>query len=572
MVRRVTLSLLPVLWIVGFAPTGLAAEPTGGPSVALQADSVQDHKAKHAARVARETASRMRFRGLSLARGAIAAVGFGIFGWGVWLRRRGRPEKWQSVRVGLLSMLAAVAFAGYYNFFAGTHVGGFQGSDVFHYYVGSKYFAELGYFELYPCTLAALVEDGIQDPTELPEVRNQHTLRLQSRETTRAGIRDCPERFSPERWSAFKRDLRFFRQRILGNSWRHLLMDHGYNPTPVWSFLGGLLSQRVPADSQAFPRLIQLDRVLAVLMATLLAWAFGVEVACLAALAWCASPLWSYNWIGDAFLRNLWLFGLVFGLCLLERGRQLSSGVLLAAVSLLRLFPGVAVVGLFARQLRGFREFGIPASTKRFALGLGVGGLLLLTAGAFGTGRGPGAFLDFREKMAGVVEQPGINKVGLSAFVGDLVYRATTQDVVTPSGETVRLPKPAPVLVATLRMVQGLLVLLGLVAFWRALPRTTDAEAAMLAFALVPLLTSPASYYYSFVIVAAMLARRRPWAGVVLSLTVLAWIGAAQIWFLDDLRYRVYDLIAVAFSLALLVGAAISPPLRLAGEPAPSAA
>ena len=94
----------------------------------------------------------------------------------------------------------------------------------------------------------------------------------------------------------------------------------------------------------------------------------------------------------------------------------------------------------------------------------------------------------------------------------------------------------------------------------------------MLAFALVPLLTSPASYYYSFVIVAAMLARRRPWAGVVLSLTVLAWIGAAQIWFLDDLRYRVYDLIAVAFSLALLVGAAISPPLRLAGEPAPSAA
>ena len=92
----------------------------------------------------------------------------------------------------------------------------------------------------------------------------------------------------------------------------------------------------------------------------------------------------------------------------------------------------------------------------------------------------------------------------------------------------------------------------------------------MLAFALVPLLTSPANYYYPFVIVAAMLARRRPWAGVVLCLTVVAWIAASQVWFLENLRYRVYDVIAVAFSLAILVGAAISEPLGHDEEPTPA--
>lgn len=575
MLRRFSLVLLPVLWIVSFAADAAGAEPRAGQTVSrtavqVRAGSLEEQQSKRAERRLREQTSRERFRGLSLARAAIAVAGFGVFGWGVWLRRRGRPESWQAVRVGLLSLLAAASFAGYYNFFGATHVGGFKGADVFHYYLGSKYFAELGYFELYPCTLAALVEDGKHDPTDLPPVRNQRSLRVQSREATLAGMRACREYFEPERWRDFKRDLGFFRQRVLGGSWRHLLVDHGYNPTPVWTFVGGLFSERVPADPEAFPDLIRIDRVLAVLMAALLAWAFGIEVACVAALAWGASPLWAYNWIGDAFLRNLWLFGLVSGLCLLERGRRLSSGSLLAGAALLRVFPGIAIAGVFAGVARRLRDDGIPPPARRFAIGVAIGGLLLLAAGAFGTGQGPGAYLDFREKVSGVMGQAGVNKVGLSALAGDLVYRATTREVVDPSGQPVKLLEPAPVTVAAVRVVQALLVLVGLAAFWRALPRTTDAEAAMLAVVLLPLLTSPANYYYPFVIVAAMLARRRPWAGVVLCLTVLAWIATSQIWFLEDLRYRVYDGIAVAFSLAILVGAALTQPLPLDAAETPT--
>ena len=577
MVRRVALFLFPLLCLAWLAPAVLAAEPrveqaARGSEAQVAARVAQLQQARRAAKVAREQASRERFRDLSLARAAIALVGFGVFGWGVWLRRRGQPARWQGLRTSLLCVLAVASFAGYYNFFGAPHIGGFKGADVFHYYMGSKYFSELGYFELYPCTLAGLVEDGKHDPAQIPAVRDQRSLRLQSAEATRAGMRACRQRFEPERWELFKRDLGFFRERILGGSWRHLLEDHGYNPTPVWTLLGGLFSQRVDATPETLPGLIRVDRFLVVLMAALLAWAFGIEVACLAALVWGTSPLWSYNWIGDAFLRNLWLFVLVAGLCLLERGRQLPSGVLLAAASLLRVFPGIAVAGVAARVARGFRTHGIPPAARRFALGVACGGLLLLLAAALGSGRGPSAFLEFQQKMTAVVKQPGVNKLGLSALTGDLVRRATTREVVLEDGQSLKLSEPAPVTVGLLRGLQGLIVLVGLFAFWRALPRTTDAEAAMLAFALVPLLTSPANYYYPFVVVAAMLAARRPWAGVVLCLTVVAWIAASQFWFLDNFRYRVYDVIAVVFSLAILVGAAISDPLPRESDVEPTPA
>jgi hypothetical protein len=569
MARAFPLLLLPALLAAACSADPALAEGGGRgpealsrPAVARAADDgeADSGRERRAARLAREREAERRFRAIGLVRGGIALAGFGVFGWGVWLRRRGVPDRAATIRISLLSLLAVASFAAYYNFFRASHPGGFKGADVYHYYMGSKYFEEIGYFELYHCTLAALLEDGRQDPHEIPPVRNQRDLRLQSREATLEGARECPRRFEPARWSEFKGDVAFFRGRILGASWSQLLEDHGYNPTPVWSFVGGLFSKRVAADSEGFGVLITLDRVLVVAIAGLLAWAFGIEAACLAALVWGASPLWSYDWIGDAFLRNLWLFCAVAGLCLLERGRALPAGGLLAASALLRLFPGAFAAGYFAHVLRHSPRAGVPAEARRFAIGVAAATAILLAGGAFGTGRGPGAYLEFREKVSGVVSQPGVNKVGLSALVGDLAYRATTHEVTVSSGRSVRLPEPAPLLVATLRAVQVAIVAAGLFAFWRGLRRVSAAEAAVLSFALIPLLTSPTNYYYPFVTFAAMLSPRRPWTGVALGVATLAWIAAAQIWFQEDLRHRASDAVAVIFSLVILFGVAFSRP------------
>ena len=583
MLRRSLLALLSLVLLGAWLPAvALARTDRAGADPQLARSAAADGNAQavdepaRARRIAqffRERESERRFRTLSLVRSGIALAGFGVFGWGVWLRRRGQADRAYTARVALLSLLAVASFAGYYNFFGATHPGGFKGADVFHYYMGSKYAREIGYFELYHCTLAALIEDRRHDPADVPDVRGQHSLRLQSREATLHGVRKCPERFEPSRWREFKADAAFFRQRILGRSWTHLLVDHGYNPTPVWSFVGGLFSKNVAAEVGSFEALITVDRVLAVMMAALIAWAFGIEAACLAALVWGASPLWSYNWIGDAFLRNSWLFTAVAGLCLLERGRHASSGALLAASTLLRLFPGVLVAGFFAHVLHRWRLAGVPASAKRFAIGVTVSAAILLVGGAVGTGRGPAAYLEFREKVSGVVGQPGVNKLGLSALADNWISRATTREVTISTGKSVKIAEPAPVLTGAVRFLQLLLVAAGLFGFWRGLSRVTSAEAAVLSFALIPLLTSPANYYYPFVTFAALLTPRRPWTGVALSIATVAWIAAAQIWFLDEARYRAYDVIAVGFSLTILLGVAFSrPEAEESGHAAPTTA
>ncbi|MEO1935619.1 MAG: hypothetical protein ABGX04_12650, partial [Myxococcales bacterium] len=52
--------------------------------------------------------------------------------------------------------------------------------------------------------------------------------------------------------------------------------------------------------------------------------------------------------------------------------------------------------------------------------------------------------------------------------------------------------------------------------FWRALRNTEDWEAAALGACLIPILTAPTNYYYSFFIPVALLASRRPTIGLVL--------------------------------------------------------
>ena len=551
----------------GGAPTVVSPEAeAASPSPALGFDREEfrrkqaAHQAERAERQRQRARrqSELQFRTLSLARAGIAVTGFSLYGWGLWRRRRGRGgDRVEAVRQGLLALVAVSAFPAYYNFFQAHHPGGFKGADVYHYYMGSRYFEELGYFDLYPCTLAALEQDGLQDPATFPPVRDQRSLRLQSPEQTRREMQACPERFSPVRWESFRRDVRFFRPRILGGSWKHLLEDHGYNPSPVWSFVGGVVSGNVLPTADSLPSLIAIDRVLVVLMAVAIAWAFGLEAACLAAIVWGTSPLWSYNWTGDAFLRNLWLAAAVLGWCLLERRRHLAAGLGLATAALLRLFPAIFAVGPALQAAVSLRRGALSPGALRLLAGLAVGGAVLLAAGAFGTGRGPSAYLEFREKMAAVVAQPGANKVGLSALATEWRYRAERLELTTPEGREITVSEPAPFAVAAIRGGQLLLALLAVAAYLRGVLRASPVEASLLGFAVIPFLTSPANYYHVFVVAGALLAVSRPWVGVALCACAFGWIVCDQALFLSDARYLAWDGVSLVFSLAVLIGMAL---------------
>src|SRR4029077_1731629 len=52
----------------------------------------------------------------------------------------------------------------------------------------------------------------------------------------------CTKHFTPERWKAFRDDIRFFRNRFSSERWDETQTDHGYNATPVWAIVGRLIA------------------------------------------------------------------------------------------------------------------------------------------------------------------------------------------------------------------------------------------------------------------------------------------------------------------------------------------
>ena len=88
--------------------------------------------------------------------------------------------------------------------------------------------------------------------------------------------------------------------------------------------------------------------------------------------------------------------------------------------------------------------------------------------------------------------------------------------------------------------------------YLRALPRVESWEAAAMSFALIPALTAPTNYYFSFVAAAVLLASRRP-------RILLAVLGASALWtlnglafYLDDAEWIGASVVALALSAGVL--------------------
>ena len=115
--------------------------------------------------------------------------------------------------------------------------------NVYHYVIGTKYFEELGYFDIYRATLLASSEG---EPI-FPGVSRTRDLRTYQKKTVTAVVAEAKEdrlreRFTAERWREFKKDLGIIRsQRPDPKYWRGPLRDRGFNPTPLWLLVHGPL-------------------------------------------------------------------------------------------------------------------------------------------------------------------------------------------------------------------------------------------------------------------------------------------------------------------------------------------
>ena len=311
----------------------------------------------------------------------------------VW--RHKRPGTLKPDQAGqMLGVMAVVALAAYTNFGHFHGVSMVHHWEQFHYFIGSKYFPEVGYDGIYSASLAAERE------LDLGHRIQSHMRDLRTNEVVPVGslvnhMTEVRERFTDERWAAFKEDIRYFLERNRYSYFTNIRRDHGYNPTPTWTFSARLFSHWPAASDATLTALAWLDPILLGAMFVTIFFTFGTRVGCMAVIIFGLGYPWRFDWVGGAFLREDWLAAVGIAICLLKRQRFGLAGGLVAYAFMVRVFPGGFLVGPAVVFLRHLADGKSTTWFRRLALGFVAGVALCLVAGSL-TGAGPSAWSDFK--------------------------------------------------------------------------------------------------------------------------------------------------------------------------------
>lgn len=448
-----------------------------------------------------------------------------------------------------LATVALLAALSWWNFLNLHYHGFVHDSDFYHYYIGAKYFPELGYTRLYECSAAAEAVDGRVEEVRARQMRNLETDELVSAAAVAANPEACRSRFAAERWEAFRHDVRYFREAMGPPLWADSQVDHGFNATPVWIVAGRALASLAPASRTQVALLASLDVVLVLLVWLLVLLAFGFEPFCFAVIYFGLNGLSRFAWTGGAFLRYDWLFWAVAGVVALRRGRMAVAGFAVGYSALLRLFPACLVVGLALKALGEVvarRKLTALARYRSFSLGLIAAAAVLVPLSVWACGS-PTAWQGFRDNTRRLLATEAANFIGLGPVCA---YRSSTRSELSydplledPFADWSRAQAEASRASAPLLAALSL-AFLALLA--RAVVARPDWAAAILGMGLVPVALKSAQYYYSWLLLHGLLYELLPGAG--LGLVGVAW--ASNI--IAEL-FPQYDERAVAFSVLVLV-------------------
>jgi hypothetical protein len=384
---------------------------------------------------------------IDVIKGAIAATAAGCVFYERYrvIQKRPIAERWKKV-IGLSLGIAAIAV--YFNGFYSPYPKFFHRWDQFHYYMGAKYFKEMGYDGLYKCALIATDEMGVISYTEDDGRTYKVDLAKEARHPDRK-IRnlggdnllkpamqflehpeECKATFPPARWEAFKEDVKFFRVVSGKGYWEDMLKDHGYNPPPVWTIMGRFFAELHPATVRYCQFLASLDIFYTLGMFVMLWWAFGWRVFAVAAIFYgCEHTATSY-WTFGAFLRQDWLFFLVASTCLLRKQYPKLAGAAVVYAGLLRIFPGLVVIGLLI--VVGWsiaRKHKMTQEQLQMLLGGTLSAAVLIPLSIAVSG--PRSYLDFYKHTLEVHDQtPLTNHTGLRVLIAHDIPRQAIAQVI----------------------------------------------------------------------------------------------------------------------------------------------
>ena len=504
---------------------------------------------------------------ISLVRATTAGVA-ALAVWGsVFVAPRFRPAN--GPMLGVLALCSVVAVAAFFNLgrpqFADRSTG--QSSFIHHYdmrvyFPVAKYFEELGFEGVYLASVAAYADDnagatlGSLGATPL---RDMDTLRMTRVEEVEWKIRAVQKRFSAERWSEFKRDMRYFRQSMGVPDYLSSITDHGGNATPLWFTIARLLFFKTYASETTLLVGALLDPLLLLLMFLAIGRAYGVRTMLISMVIFGANDFYMFgsNWAG-ATLRHDWLAYLGMGISALKLERWATGGALLALSAMIRAFPAFALVGAVmpigwavwdARGNGGARAVAAALYRRRDLVRLVVGTAVcalvawLVSSFVFSFG----SWGDWLRKVKALEHDPSVNETNLRAFIA-----GTGND-------------QQAILRARWPIYALLLALPPLVVIAAARRRRPD-QMAVIALLLVPVVFNPANYYLHFVCLMPLVADelRAPAEGEPFmterdAVTWLLWLGvcAAQYWTVlerdDTLHFRYSTVLYFAAMAHLLL-------------------
>lgn len=258
-----------------------------------------------------------------------------------------------------------------------------HGWEQFHFYLGAKYQAEVGWFDLYKAAVVADAESArVLNIKTIRDISTFEVVPVQRAFDDAARIK---AKFEPARWEAFKADW-VAMTRQPGN-WGAILQDHGNSNSPAWAILAHPIASLVPLTpgGQAFIGL--LDMLLMGGLWWFVYRTFGVRTASIGLFVWAVPPI-VFDYLAGSFLRWDWLFALGMAMCFLHKERFATAGAFFGFAVATKLFPLFFGVALLFRALVVFRREGVfPKRYLRFAAGTVAAGAgaVVLSSAMFGT-------------------------------------------------------------------------------------------------------------------------------------------------------------------------------------------
>lgn len=412
-----------------------------------------------------------------------------------------REGAWAWLLKAAIVMVAAMSFARYTYLppFGQLDVRPANLHDFTHYFIGAKYFPELGYDRMYSC-----ISEALALPDDVP-VRDLVTKSMSSAALVRAAA-PCRPHFSDERWAAFQFDAQTLRNMMGGAKFRGFLRDHGFNPSPAWLLLAKPLASTVSVSTFYVMVLGAVDVGLLALAILMVGWGFGTFPTALATVILTTLPAASPEWTIGSFLRWDWLLALSLMPVFLRRGYFAAAGAALGVAIALRIFPVIAVlfIGCFL-VVQHVRGGPIDPRWRRFWIGLVATGFTIFAITA--AVEGPGAISAFSDNLLRHAAKASSNDMGLRTVLSHLaaVLSGSTGDLAVAANKAQTFSWILPVYLA----IAG-------VCFWMA--TTVGASppwvTGCLALLFIPMGWQEISnYYYQFWFVVALLGAWRAWIG-----------------------------------------------------------